>query len=646
MRLDCSPAAFAHEIVAICCHSCRPTVRECLKHPWLTVWKNVASHQRETISSEGQRKSSSAFGPSAAPACPRSVSTSSIGGQSSLMQMSRSLQRAMSKSREVLCERVAASNLRKSTSKSRERLCEMKLNFSRSRDHLCDLLQSSAGQSRERFQSLRNLSKSHEVLSLLSEQRPELRGLEQHHFNHVPLTQSLECFSIPSPDVEKASVVEETLNQASVDVNHAVSKNFNESTETLCEETQVPVADELSDDITPSNSRSETPTREEKNDELAMDSLEDSASPPDAAKPTTNEPKIIAPSITINLAEDSPSPTVKSSDVFKLPETNSEMDGINNGLNDKPKDQSDSSPASPPDDETVEKATSAASEQPRSPAVEPLDASPLTEAQRQLLNVCLNRRRASWACGRQEPHGLEVKLPDAVAVKKSDSKLSVSELISSFNRGDSKLAKVENSSSVKHAKLSKPSFDKTEPPGAPFAHKVTEKLEKAHTAAQKGEGSSRMRLYHPELRALPGLPEDSDCTSPKEEAKNDADETRSGSVSSDTGCSSSSDISDRSSDDNLDRECRFKGGAKKDSSGVSQKEEEVRFGRPRSLSVQADASLLAQPWNRVCVGSLARAFEKFGTRVEPELQGRTDPQQPPNLVALRCRRQSTPGPLK
>ena len=149
----------------------RPTVRECLKHPWLTAWKNVASHQRETISSESQRKNSAVNNGTAASACPRSAAASaaSINGYSSAA--ARSLQRAMSKSREVLYERVAASNLRKSTSKSRERLCEMKWSVSRSRDHLCNL-QPSMGQSRERLHMLRNLSKSHEVLSLQSPLSP------------------------------------------------------------------------------------------------------------------------------------------------------------------------------------------------------------------------------------------------------------------------------------------------------------------------------------------------------------------------------------------------------------------------------------------------------------------------------------------
>ena len=161
-------------MIVPCNCSVRPTVRECLKHPWLTAWKNVASHQRETISSESQRKNSTAVnGASVGATCPRSAASAhaSINGYSSAA--ARSLQRAMSKSREVLYERVAASNLRKSTSKSRERLSEMKWSVSRSRDHLCHL-QPSMGQSRERLHMLRNLSKSHEVLSLQSPLSPPL----------------------------------------------------------------------------------------------------------------------------------------------------------------------------------------------------------------------------------------------------------------------------------------------------------------------------------------------------------------------------------------------------------------------------------------------------------------------------------------
>ena len=126
---------------------------------------------------------------------------------------------------------------------------------------------------------------------------------------------------------------------------------------------------------------------------------------------------------------------------------------------------------------------------------------------------------------------------------------------------------------------------------------------------------------------------------------------RSGSVSSDTGCSSSSDLSDRSSEDVSDRSTRRRGvGIKSSKRSEPESMQEVVAesgpppgwtGRPRSFSVQADISFLAQPWNRVCTGSVARAFEKFGTKVEEN----TTP-APSTSQFSSSRRQSTPGPFK
>ena len=283
-------------------------MRECLKHPWLTSWKNVASHQRETISSEGQRKTTAMNG---ATTCPRSAAAASINGHGHghhygpSSAAARSLQRAMSKSREVLYERVAASNLRKSTSKSRERLCEMKLSMSRSRDHLCHL---QPAQSRLRLaQSLRNLSKSHEVLSLQIDpssgdaSASSLGGGSGNGslYHIVPLAQSLECFTIPPMDGPDLSalpqLVPPQVGDTCTQPMFALSSAFSESTETLCEaevqEPQVrdppdevvtgvttlaeppppkapalapisiPAVESFDTEVTPSNSRAVTPTR-------------------------------------------------------------------------------------------------------------------------------------------------------------------------------------------------------------------------------------------------------------------------------------------------------------------------------------------------------------------------------------------------
>lgn len=159
---------------------------------------------------------------------------------------------------------------------------------------------------------------------------------------------------------------------------------------------------------------------------------------------------------------------------------------------------------------------------------------------------------------------------------------------------------------------------------------------------------------------------------------------RSGSVSSDTGCSSSSDLSDRSSDaEGADRSNSSAVGATSKTAssvggggGNSHREAMSEdgatpepatanwTGRPRSFSVQADISFLAQPWNRVCTGSVARAFEKFGTKVESESAAGSatttaaaasataasassiSSASGHSKFANRSRRQSTPGPFK
>lgn len=166
----------------------------------------------------------------------------------------------------------------------------------------------------------------------------------------------------------------------------------------------------------------------------------------------------------------------------------------------------------------------------------------------------------------------------------------------------------------------------------------------------------------------------------------------SGSISSDTGCSSSSDLSDRSSDEGLDAVTREldskqkRGAVGNNSQTETAKEAAGQFGngsepetdliegalsgppvswtgRPRSFSVQSEISLLAQPWNRVCNGSVARAFEKFGTKVESDVSpsctahhgSSSSSSSSTSTTATaaaaatgphRSRRQSTPGPFK
>lgn len=866
--------------------SCRPTVKECLKHPWLTSWKNVASHQRETISSESQRKNSAFHhnGPSGATtlACPRSAAAAaSINGHNSSSSSSisaRSLQRAMSKSREVLYERVAASNLRKSTSKSRERLCEMRLSVSRSRDHLCDVLQPSAAQSRERLHSLRNLSKSHEVLSLLNEQGSAMSAPSPSGslFNILPSTQSLECFTIPSHLEEgltgrdKSSPQRPAVGSApkstatssdDVDTNPTVgefpeiNKVLSESTETLCDETETATQP---DEITPSNSRSETPTQERSlKDSLVpaivvrVEEEEEEEDPPIASNPVDvatpkEEVKLIpepvssradavasslkrlssngppplkmpthpseslspaigksgwnwptASSILLDGAAAHSSPSSSSSSNSKSPVSPTISAGYSarkhlafpssspvTAL--KENKPSPTSPSPPSTDESMttvrSSIISASSSACSTPSIAPtaaagpspvekpkpptpastasIDTASLTDSQRQLLTSCLNRRRASWACGtRQEDVSSITNATSTHSMmgKQAETKLSVSELITSFNQcqlpGASAVATAAaaTSTTVPCVSLVRPSCVKkmsvgtifhqgetatvssaASTPSSSSISKIVSEKEKTvfkpvstsiqvfqknlltapvatstslvAAAAAAGvqrssaaEVSTRPRSHHLlswDMRALPRLPEDSICSSPRqeEEATTDAKNPpsseeakdpkstaitaseveedfglRSGSVSSDTGCSSSSDLSDRSSDEGLDatREPRRrnKGGGVGRDNGSEPEADLIEgaltsppvswTGRPRSFSVQSEISLLAQPWNRVCIGSVARAFEKFGTKVDGDVVA--GPANNPlastssssaAAAAHRSRRQSTPGPFK
>ena len=816
----------------------------------------MVSHQRETISSESQRKNSGipngAFGGSGAGStCPRSsaAATSSINGLNSSSSPSaaaaaRSLQRAMSKSREVLYERVAASNLRKSTSKSRERLCEMKLSVSRSRDHLCDLLQPSAAQSRERLHSLRNLSKSHEVLSLLSDPASGHTGpihqsnlFQLHLTNPMTNSMSLECFTIPplqdpkqmtgSTDVaslptlvpsSSGPIIAEAIPSTTEyeDRLRPLSSALTESTETLCDEeqeTSTPTNQpESTEEITPSNSRSATPTQQVENLErrgsnatvetpstladssqnkseiikvvplleeaeptpmhrsdivasclkrlsrvgpppVQASSFAESGSPANAKSPwnwplnvasaassmTTNTPSspfsnsptsstgsgsvrkslLLSPAPTnpkdSKLFPTSPSPQLTSKSTLDSIDSKSDV-ALNKSIQ-------VSNPNSLPAPavrlvETLPKtiATSSSS---------PVDTSSLTETQRQLLPSILNRRRASWAYGSKQEDIPGAPVHAVLAGKKTEPKLTVSELISNFNQSKKLGATASSSSTVSSVGSSLPTtvkkssaaslFQQESLPlsstqSSPSSSKILADREKAvfkplassmqvfqnkapaasaasSTASLTGAQQrnpdlpTRARPHHFawDVRALPRLPEDTVSSPRQEEAtefsavktqqqtaenlktneeskeKPVAPEVaagfglRSGSVSSDTGCSSSSDLSDRSSDECPDKEAQRDGGRSEQNQEINVVEETGPSaswqGRPRSFSVQSDISFLAQPWNRVCTGSVARAFEKFGTKVDGDVTVASSTATTSNLPH-RSRRQSTPGPLK
>ena len=789
-------------------------MKECLKHPWLTPWKHVASHQRETISSESQRKNSAFHNcPTGAAtlACPRSAA--SINGHGSSPSMTaRSLQRAMSKSREVLYERVAASNLRKSTSKSRERLCEMRLSVSRSRDHLCDELQSSSAQSLERIHSLRNLSKSHEVLSLLNQQSSTISLADSSSlFNILPSTQSLECFTIPNLDRDENVEIMSNPNAISTKGITAEESNafgellelnkvLSESTETLCDETGTATQLlDVMDEVTPSNSRSETPTEEldpdtqkAENDvleaqpanskEKEMDENSEALQLQDEVKFESLVTRADAVASSLKRLSSSGPPSLKilpseslspalgksvwnwpipstiliegatSSSTSKTPVSPNVTTGHSVHKNSSPppsfnlKDQQPSTSPLPTDESlaVVLRSDTACTDSPQNPpsaavkTTDPLtparmsatsiDTTSLSDSQRQLLTSCLNRRRASWACGsRQEDVSSAINTASVSMSKQPETKLSVSELISSFNRckkPDSATnaipTVISSTGPIKPSNVKKIAVGSifhqdsavTHPGSASSGRVISEKEKTVFkpvstsiqvfqknllttpvttptglltgTVQRNIEASTRPRSSW-EVRALPRLPEDTVCSPPQEgpmtsatseSGINNSSEDkliqdskektitapeeeyglRSGSVSSDTGCSSSSDLSDRSSDEGLDgnREPRRKKTSGRECGNGSEPEADLIegaltsppaswTGRPRSFSVQSEISLLAQPWNRVCIGSVARAFEKFGTKVDGDTSS-NNPSSTSNTH--RSRRQSTPGPFK
>ena len=363
-----------------------------------------------------------------------------------------------------------------------------------------------------------------------------------------------------------------------------------------------------------------------------------------------------------------------------------------------------------------------------------IDTASLSDSQRQLLTSCLTRRRASWACGsRQEDGSSIITVPSISVSKQPETKLSVSELITSFNKckqpgnaTNSPATVISNTSLFKPSNVKKLTvgsiFHQNSPvlpPGLSSSGKVMSEKDKTvfkpvstsiqvfqnnlpitpvatptsllmGTVQRNLEVLSRPRSSW-EVRALPRLPEDTVCSlrqedqitsvvsesgvdkvsedkileDPKEKTVTavEVEEDyglRSGSVSSDTGCSSSSDLSDRSSDEGLDanREHRRKKTSGRECGNGSEPEADLIegaltsspvswTGRPRSFSVQSEISLLAQPWNRVCIGSVARAFEKFGTKVDVDTSGSSGINSSSSTSStLRSRRQSTPGPFK
>jgi len=145
----------------------RPTVEECLQHPWI-------SQNAEPPSPSPLMLKIPAPDHFVSPQPRLTVDHSASGDEPTAAGARRSCQtcrdkiterkRYLSKSREAIFEKVSNSNLKKSLSKSRERLCDMRLTLSKSRDYLNETKIASRHQ--EKFNNgFKSLSKSQEVLS-------------------------------------------------------------------------------------------------------------------------------------------------------------------------------------------------------------------------------------------------------------------------------------------------------------------------------------------------------------------------------------------------------------------------------------------------------------------------------------------------
>jgi len=302
-----------------------------------------------------------------------------------------------------------------------------------------------------------------------------------------------------------------------------------------------------------------------------------------------------------------------------------------------------------------------------------IDTSSLTDDQRNILPSILNRRRASWAYGSKQ----EDIATTPTFAKKGEVKLRVCDLINNFNQSSAVTPTVSLTDDKLPApsKIKLPVFSvdttKERIATAVFSDKEKAVFKPLANSIQAFQKNSRTHHHLSwDARTLPRLPEDTVCSTediqqqikahaappvpPLLPESSESSIPRSGSVSSDTGCSSSSDLSDRSSEEGPERRDPVADTEVELPETEASEAEELETedavaplnwsGRPRSLSVQSDISLLVQPWNRVCIGSVARAFEKFGTKVEDQpIQPLASATTPAMTNNLRSRRQSTPG---
>lgn len=154
----------AKEFIADCLNrnpKSRPTVQQCLEHPW------IAQNSEPPSPSPLMLKIPAPDHFVTHQPTPKLSVHSPSGSSRRSCQTCRDKlterKRYLSKSREAIFEKVSNSNLKKSLSKSRERLCDMRLTLSKSRDFLNE--SKPLARSQEKFYSFKSLSKSQEVLS-------------------------------------------------------------------------------------------------------------------------------------------------------------------------------------------------------------------------------------------------------------------------------------------------------------------------------------------------------------------------------------------------------------------------------------------------------------------------------------------------
>merc|ERR1712223_86296 len=155
----------AKEFITECLHrnpKARPTVWQCLQHPWIARDSEPPSPSPLMLKIPAPDH----FVSSPSPSHKLSVHSPSGSSRRSCQTCRDKLserKRYLSKSREAIFEKVTNSNLKKSLSKSRERLCDMRRTLGKSREYLNE--SKLVSRSQEKFYSLKSISKSQEILS-------------------------------------------------------------------------------------------------------------------------------------------------------------------------------------------------------------------------------------------------------------------------------------------------------------------------------------------------------------------------------------------------------------------------------------------------------------------------------------------------